>query len=126
MTGFGIFMLIMCLVIPVSMIGVGRFYMKGGPRQINGICGYRTTRSMKNQNTWEFAHRYSGKIWFFSGLAMLPISAVIFLVFVKGSTSAIGNAGLVIIIVQMAVMICVIPATEAALKRNFDDEGRRR
>ena len=33
---------------------------------------------------------------------------------------------LIIVIVQMVVMICAIPFTEAALKRNFDDLGKHR
>ena len=37
-----------------------------------------------------------------------------------------GIAGLIIVIAQMIVMICAIPFTEAALKRNFDDLGRHR
>ena len=34
--------------------------------QINDAFGYRTTRSMKNQETWRFAHQYSGKNGFVS------------------------------------------------------------
>ena len=74
MTGFWVFMLIMCLLTPAMMIGFGKYFMKGGAKQINGVFGYRTTRSMKNQETWRFAHQYSGKIWHRSGLFLLPVS----------------------------------------------------
>ena len=69
MTGFWIFMFIMCLLTPAVMIGFGKYFMKGGPKQINGVIGYRTHRSMKNQETWRFTHQYSGRIWHRSGLA---------------------------------------------------------
>jgi len=100
--------------------------MKGGPKQINDAFGYRTTRSMKNQETWRFAHQYSGKIWLYSGLALLPISIAAMLFVYGKSVDMTGIAGLIIVIAQMIVMICAIPFTEAALKRNFDDLGRHR
>ena len=53
--GFWIFMLIMNLLIPFTMIGFGRHFMRKAPQKINGIYGYRTTMSMKNRETWEFA-----------------------------------------------------------------------
>ena len=126
MTGFWVFMLIMCLLTPAMMIGFGKYFMKGGAKQINGVFGYRTTRSMKNQETWRFAHQYSGKIWHRSGLALFPFSIVVML-FVYGKSEDItGIAGMIIVITQMIVMICAIPFTEAALKRNFNDLGRHR
>ncbi len=126
MTGFWVFMLIMCLLTPAMMIGFGKFFMKGGPKQINDAFGYRTTRSMKNQEPWRFAHQYSGKIWLYSGLALLPISIAAMLFVYGKSVDMTGIAGLIIVIAQMIVMICAIPFTEAALKRNFYDLGRHR
>ena len=108
------------------MIGFGKFFMKGGPKQINDAFEYRTTRSMKNQETWRFAHQYSGKIWLYSGLALLPISIAAMLFVYGKSVDMTGIAGLSIVIAQMIVMICAIPFTEAALERNFDDLGRHR
>ena len=59
--GFGIFMLIMDLLLPFTMIGFGRYFMKKAPKEINSVFGYRTSMSMKNKDTWEFAHKYCGK-----------------------------------------------------------------
>nr|WP_270302951.1 SdpI family protein [Baileyella intestinalis] len=126
MTGFWVFMLFMCLLTPAMMIGFGKYFMKGGPKQINGMFGYRTPRSMKNKETWRFAHQYSGQIWHRSGLALLPVSIVVMLFVCRKSVDVIGIAGLIIVVAQMVVMICVIPFTETALKRNFDDLGRHR
>ena len=126
MTGFWVFMLIMCLLTPVIMIGFGKYFMKGGAKQINGVFGYRTTRSMKNQETWRFAHQYSGKIWHHRGLVLSPVSIVVMLFVYGKSVDMTGIAGLIIVIAQMIAMICAIPFTEAALERNFDDLGRHR
>lgn len=49
--GFWIFMLIMDLLIPFTMIGFGKMFLKKAPDQINYVFGYRTSMSMKNQDT---------------------------------------------------------------------------
>ncbi|MCY6372198.1 SdpI family protein [Clostridium ganghwense] len=38
--------------------------MKKPPKEINSTFGYRTTMSSKNKDTWNFAHRYAGIVWF--------------------------------------------------------------
>ena len=49
--GFWIFMLIMDLLLPFTMIGFGRYFMKKAPKEINSVFGYRTSMSMKNKDT---------------------------------------------------------------------------
>ncbi len=66
--GFWIYMFIMDLLIPIVMILLGRAFLKKAPKEINCVFGYRTSMSMKNKDTWEFAHRYCGKIWVICGL----------------------------------------------------------
>ena len=38
--GFWIFMLIMDLLLPFTMIGFGRYFMKKAPKEINSVFGY--------------------------------------------------------------------------------------
>lgn len=45
--GFWFFMLAMNLIIPLSMIFLGKYFSKHAPGQINMLFGYRTARSMK-------------------------------------------------------------------------------
>lgn len=54
--GFWIFMLLMNVIIPFTMIGFGKYFCKSGPKDINMAFGYRTGMSMKNKETWVFAH----------------------------------------------------------------------
>ena len=49
---FWIFMLIMDLLLPFTMIGFGRYFMKKAPKEINSVFGYRTSMSMKNKDTY--------------------------------------------------------------------------
>ena len=45
------------------------------PKQINEFYGYRTTRSRKSQEAWDFAQRYSAKLMTIFGLAALIVAA---------------------------------------------------
>ena len=121
--GFWVFMLFMDLIIPFTMIGFGKLFMTKPPQDINTVFGYRTTMSMKNKDTWEFAHKYCGKLWFKCGLTLLPLSAVpLIFVFNKG-TDITGTVGGIVCAVQLLLLIGSILPTEAALKKTFDRNG---
>ena len=62
------FMLISSLLIPALMITAGWFMWKRPPKKINSAIGYRTSRSMKNINTWQFAHHYCGQYFGYTSM----------------------------------------------------------
>ncbi len=123
--GFWFFMLLMDLLIPVTMLGYGRFFLKRAPKNINSAFGYRTSRSMKNKDTWEFAHKYCGKIWYVSGLLMLPVTVLLMLFVIGKSADCVGTVGGIICAVQLIPLIGSTFPTELALKKNFDKNGKR-
>ena len=45
------------------------------PRQINEFYGYRTTRSRKSQEAWDFTQKYSAKMMTVLGLVALIVAA---------------------------------------------------
>ena len=124
--GFWIFMLVIDLLIPLTMIGFGRLFLKKTPKDINALFGYRTSMSMKNAETWEFAHNFCGRIWFVGGLIMLPLSIIPLLFFIGGDEDTVSAVGSIVAFVQMIPLIGAIFPTEAALKKNFDGNGKRR
>ena len=72
------YVLFICnLLIPVVVIVTGRIMWKHYPKNINGLVGYRTTRSMKNMDTWRFANEYCGRLWYKMGLFMLAFSVLV-------------------------------------------------
>ena len=114
MFGFWIFMLFMDLLIPLLMVGLGKLLAKHPPKRINGIYGYRTKRSMKTQETWDFAHRYLGNLWFRLGLVLIPLSALP-LIFVYGKDiEQIGIVGAVVTLFEIVPMIVPVFPTERA------------
>lgn len=120
------FMLMMSLLIPGCMILFGRSFMKNPPGEINGGYGYRTSRSMRNRETWSFAHVYSGRFWFRAGRPTLAVSLLWMTLLLGREIETVGHFGLILTVMQMVPFLAVIPATERALKREFDDFGRKR
>ena len=120
------FMFVCNLLIPVILIVVGRMMWKHCPKKINWVFGYRTSRSMKNMDTWQFAHKYCGKLWWKLGWLSLIPSIVVLIPFYNSSEEVIGIIGLIICIIQMVILIASAFPTEAALKNTFTDDGTRR
>ena len=46
------------------------------PKKINEFYGYRTTRSRKSQEAWDFAQRYSAKLMTVLGLVALAVASI--------------------------------------------------
>lgn len=122
---FWLFMLSMDLLVPACMIGLGQRFLKSAPQKINPVFGYRTTMSMKNQDTWAFAHSYCGKLWVQCGKVLLAASVAAMLFFLGKDISKISAAGAAVCIVQTVVMVGTLFPVERALKRTFDKDGNR-
>ena len=114
------------LLLPLMMLGIGLWMAKRPPARINHFVGYRTPRSMQNGETWLFAQRYCGRLWQRTGLALLPISALLMLCVYGRSEEAALCMGTAICLAQSAAMILAIPATERALRRAFPEEKARK
>lgn len=124
--GFWIFMFVMDLMIPVSMIVFGRIFTKRAPGEINGVYGYRTSMSMKNKETWKFAHRYFGRLWYVWGWMLVPVSAIVMFFVIGKDQDAVGTVGGVLCFLQMIPMLAAIVLTERELRKKFDRNGNRR
>ncbi len=123
---FWTFMLFLCLLIPALMIGFGALFRRRAPKEINYLFGYRTARSMKNEDTWCFAHGYIGRLWLIIGCVMLPLSIVPLLFCIDSDKDVIGTYGLGIMFIQLILLITPIFFTERALRRTFDENGTRK
>lgn len=120
------FLLACDLLIPAIMLLVGRSMWKHCPKRINGFYGYRTKRSMKNPDTWEFAHSYCGRLWWRIGIIMMPLSGLTFLPFYHSNEKTITIFGLLVMMVQCVILIVSIFPTERALKKTFNEDGTRK
>lgn len=121
-----IFLYICNLLIPIIMLIFGNVFTKHPPGSINMAYGYRTKRSMKNQETWNFAHEYCGRIWKNAGAVTLVISLLISLAVFFMDEVGFGYLSLILEHLQLVILIGSLYPVEKALKKNFDDEGKRK
>ena len=124
--GFWFFMLAMGLLFPAIMILFGAVFTKAAPKRINYIFGYRTELSMKNRDTWEFAHKYFGKMWFRLGLLLIPITVIPMLFVIGNSENVVATVGLIVSFVNTVTLIVPIFFTEKVLSKSFDKDGNRK
>jgi putative membrane protein len=121
-------MLVMNLLTPLVMIIYGRIFEKKPPKIARSkfAFGYRTVMSMRNEETWEYAHRFFGKLWFRFGIAVGLISIIVLFFFIGKDKDTVGFAGMIICYVQLVAMLLPVIPTELALRRRFDKYGNRR
>lgn len=122
--GFWIFMFIVTLLIPISLIII--WYTCPRFKNINNASGYRTSRSMKNQETWDFSQKYCAGISLCMFFPTVVLAVAIMPFFINESIGKIGFAGLAVTIIQMVSFAVIIIFTERELKKNFDEHGNRR
>lgn len=110
----------MSLIIAVLFIVFGFLLMKYPPKNINGMYGYRTSMSMKNQDTWEISQKHSG----FSMLVIGVINGIF------GSWSIIQPMGINNEVAQLLFLlisaIALIIIEEMHLMKLFNKDGSRK
>ena len=127
MLGFWFFILAISMLFPILLIPIGRTLEKTPPKEVNSFLGYRTSMSMKNAETWAFAHKYWGRKVFFLGLLSLPLAVVLMLFALNTSIFFIAFYGIAVLAIVLAfVLVPSILLTEKALKANFNQDGTRR
>ena len=124
--GFRIFMLIVVLLIPLTMLLFGWLFFRRTPKEINYVFGYRTKRSMRNEETWTFATQYLGKVWYLCGLLSAPLSVIAMAIVFEKGTETMSTVGFIITMIQTIPFVGAMISTEIALKKNFDENGRRK
>jgi uncharacterized membrane protein len=93
---------------------LGYYFSKFPPKKINNIYGYRTPRSMKSQEAWDFAQVYGAKKMMLAGLIML-VAGILLLPFnLTEHIAAVLSIGIL-----LGSAIWMIVVTERALKKKF-------
>ncbi len=110
------------MLIILTSLGVG-FFLVGvllvffPPKKINGLYGYRTSRSMQSQEAWDFSQKYSTKIMLILGVVYTSIG-LLTLLFPKLDEITASLVSITIILVGVFFMFY---KTEKELAKRFDD-----
>ena len=92
----------------------GIILLKFPPKKINGIYGYRTSSSMKDQTRWDFAQIYSSKEMIKIGLLLALFGLIGLIYHPNEKTGMILGMGFLI---SMVVLILI--RVELAIKKKF-------
>lgn len=124
--GMWLYMLGCNLLLPAVMLIAGKLFMKRPPKNINAVIGYRTAMSMKNEDTWQFAHAVAGRFWWKWGWVALVMAVVPMLPVLGQPEEVTTTVGLSVMFILMIPMLAVIPHTEKALRNTFHKNGTRK
>ena len=111
--------LILNLMIPAIMLGMGGLYLIKPPKNRNFLYGYCSRRSTKSQETWEFAQKYFGSTCCIRGsVASVSVSGMMLMVLEKGE-EIIRTLGSLIGVAEGIIMVSAFLSTEWILKKKF-------
>jgi len=94
------------------------YYKAFPPRSINFIYGYRTRKSMRNQETWDFGNKIGAKMMFYVGMVTLGVGTAAYFISPPWS---LGISGFFLVVALfVGIFWC-----EQQLSHYFDKNGRR-
>ena len=107
---------IILTIVGVTFLVLSLFLLKFPPKKINGLYGYRTSRSMQSHEAWHFSQLYSSKIliWIGAVNTILGISSL-FLPKLDDLVSAFISMGVV-----LGGVFIMFYKTERELAKRFD------
>lgn len=105
------------LIIPMAMLITGILYIKRPAKTMNWMYGYRTQRAMKDQEAWNFAQNYFGKVCTRLGMCLTIFVAILMLYVFGQSVETLEAVGMILAIVEVITLVYALTPTERALKK---------
>ena len=102
------------------MLFISFIYSKYQPKEISTIYGYRTPRSIKNNNIWEFANKVSAKYMIIASLTTIIFQLLGFIFSYTSENFLLVNYGFLIISLGLSIW-----KTEIEINKFFNKEGKR-
>ena len=96
----------------------GQYFVKHPPKKINPLMGYRTPRSMKNEESWNFAQVYSSELFKKYGFVIMLVA---FLDFFFPNIDLRTKKRLAMAVITLPIAYIIIK-TERILKEKFGDK----
>ena len=117
------FLFICSLLIPIALILFVYLIWKKTPKEINSIYGYRTKRSTRNIDTWNYANKLCGKIMFIMGIIITIPTIIVEVLYYGKELEAVSIVVNIIVGIQLILMLSMIPFVEYSLNKKFDKDG---
>ena len=101
---------------------VGVVFCACPPRQINDFYGYRTNRSRKSQEAWDFAQKYSAKMMTVLSVVSLAVASVAHWLRswlpLNSKHLMLYDGGITVVLFVMVVVVTIVK-TELKLRKRF-------
>lgn len=119
--------LIFCTMVMSLIFLVGGYSLrKTAKRKINHVIGYRTSLSMKNEDTWAFANDELGKIWIKIGWFIVPFTILFNVVFAFVKLNCYEMVCVLFVIGEIVVLFITRAIVESKMRRTFNRDGSRK
>jgi uncharacterized membrane protein len=117
---------LLCLFISPALMGsifllVGFIFSKYPAKNINYLYGYRSKKSMINEDTWNEANSFSGNLMHKLGLLSVFLGVILCLVITNLMVISFITIAITIIISSLLIIL-----TEKRLNVVFDNKGLRK
>lgn len=108
---------------PVALMLLGAYYLFMAPPEANHKAGYRTFYGMGSVSAWKFTQKLAGRTWIISGLVMLLVAIVGFILMIKAEVDRAVTIGLVVLIVEAIIALVAYIAIEVTVSSRYDENG---
>lgn len=102
----------------IIFMAAGIFMYAFPPKKINSLYGYRTKSSMKSQDRWDFAQKYSAIRLVFAGLFLCLFSGCGLMLTIGAKAEMVMG-----IAMSLAAVFYILITTEKALKDKFPTDS---
>ena len=103
-------------IIPIMIIVIGYLMNQYPPKKPNWFVGYRTRKSMKNDDVWKVANKYCGEIWIKMGLLMLIIAIILYILVRFEVFNFTENLLIIVTISEVIILVQTIFIVENKIK----------
>lgn len=110
---------IVSMILPVTLIVLGAVMKKHYPKEPNTLVGFRTTRSMRSQEAWEYANSRAGQLMLPGGLAAAGVCVLLNLLLPLKTDILL----LIDLIPGFFFLFLPVVKVEKELKARFDEYG---
>jgi len=103
-------------IIPVMIIVIGYLMNKYPPKKPNYLIGYRTRKSIQNNDIWKTANQYCGALWIKIGLLMLIITSIISILSYYELINFTENLLIIVTVSEVIILVQTIFIVENKIK----------
>lgn len=111
-------------LIPITALIGGFWFVKYASKK-RSVFGYRTKRSLQNDETWRFAQSCCGMIWEMIGISTLVPTWMLCALGYFMTLKQQCILSLVLVTVQMVILFIGTSSVDRSIKQHFDEEGHR-